>query len=67
MYHEFQFFADFDVVVVAEWSKASDHFRSFGEKLKWDPGDNFVSKTNVFRAVLVFTPFFKPYVSFLLI
>ena len=31
--------ADFTHVAVAEWSKASDHFRSFGQKLRWGPGD----------------------------
>ena len=31
--------ADLTLVVVAEWSKASEYFRSFGQKLRWGPGN----------------------------
>ena len=34
-----QFLADLTLVVVAEWSKASEYFRSFGQKLRWGPGN----------------------------
>ena len=54
---------------VAEWSKASDHFRSFGQKLGWGWGSKFFlifSKIDL-RPNLIFTLFFKPYVTFLCI
>ena len=60
---------NFPFVAVAEWSKASDHFRSFGHKLKWGSGGQifFPKKKRIdLRSILVFTPFFKLYVTFLL-
>ena len=33
-----QFLADLTLVVMAEWSKASEYFRSFGQNLRWGPG-----------------------------
>ena len=36
--------ADLTFVAVAERSKASDHFRSFGQKLRWALGKKFFSK-----------------------
>ena len=57
-------------VIVAERSKASDQFRSFGQKLRWGPGMKlffFLKKNFDFRVILVFTPIFKSYVTFLLI
>ena len=36
-----KFWPNFSVDLVAEWSKASDYFRSFGQKMKWGPGKNF--------------------------
>ena len=53
-------------ITVAERSKASDHFRSFGQKLRWGPGKIFFLLFLLLYLTLVFffTPFFKPYVTF---
>ena len=34
--------ADLSFFVVAERSKASDHLRSFGQKLGWGPGESYI-------------------------
>ena len=47
-------FADFSFVVVAERSKASDHFRSFGQKKRWGPGVK-----NFFFFFLLFSMLYK--------
>ena len=56
-------------VAVAEWFRASDHFRSFGQNLKWGPGAKIFFEKMIFdlSLILIFTLFFKPCVSFLLI
>ena len=45
-----QFLADLTLVVVAEWSKASEYFRSFGQKLRWGQGN----QKKIFFSFLLF-------------
>ena len=47
-------------VLVAERSKASDHFRSFGQKLRWGPGGKifFFKKFSLIEANSVFSTIF---------
>ena len=54
---------------VAERSKASDHFRSIGQKLRWGPGNkNFFSKNIFYLSTFsIFTLFFKLCVTFLVL
>ena len=56
-------------VAVAEWFRASDDFRPFGQKLKWGPGGKIFFQKTIFdlSLILIFTLFFKPCVTFLLI
>ena len=53
-------------VLVAEWARASDHFRSFGQNLKWGPGKCFFfsKKKVLFEASFHFYAVFQALCNF---
>ena len=64
-----KFSAEISSDFVAEWTKASDHPRSFGQNMGWVRGQKFFfifSKFDI-RSNFVFSLFFKPYGTFSMI